>query len=42
MPEGFYSDFTEDPFFLKIIKIYHLKIITFNSEKEIITAWKNQ
>ncbi len=41
MPDDFYRDFMEDPFFQKITQIYSVKIITFDTEKEEIVAWKN-
>jgi len=41
MPDDFYKDFMEDPFFQKIIQKYDLKIILFNEEREEIISWIN-
>ena len=42
MPDDFYRDFMEDPFFQKIIQIYQLKIIIFNVLEEKIISWINE
>lgn len=41
MPDDFYRDFMEDPFFQKIIQIYSLKIIIFSVPEEKILTWIN-
>lgn len=41
MPDDFYRDFMEDPFFQKIIQVYSLRIIIFNVVKEKIISWIN-
>ena len=41
VPDDFYRDFMEDPFFQKIIKIYRLNIIIFNVLEEKIISWIN-
>lgn len=41
MPDDFYRDFMEDPFFQKIIQVYSLKIIIFNVLEEKIITWIN-
>jgi len=42
MPDDFYRDFMEDPFFQKIIQLYQLKIIIFNVLEEKIISWINE
>lgn len=42
MPDDFYRDFMEEPFFLKVIQLYSLKIIIFNVLEEKITSWINE
>lgn len=39
VPDDFYRDFMEDPFFQKIIQIYSLKIIIFNTNNQSILSW---
>lgn len=41
MPQEFYDDFMEDPFFQKVIRFYALKIIIFDEIKEEIVRWIN-
>lgn len=39
MPDDFYIDFMEDSFFQKVIRMYRLRIITFNVENETLIQW---
>ncbi len=40
VPETFYNDFLEDPFFQKVLQFYALKIVVFNEVTEEIIEWK--
>ena len=39
VPQEFYADFLEDPFFQKVIQYYGLNVILFNEHQVEITSW---
>jgi len=40
IPNGFYTKFFDDPFFLEIADLYDLKLLIFNEKESKIIQWK--
>lgn len=39
VPESFYENFFDDPFFAEVANLYHLRMLVFDEKEKIIVKW---